>query len=254
MQLHQQPSSRGPRIAVASVVRARRIATAGRVGTGFVAAVVGAALVSVGVTGCGAAGGQHVAVMPSTPGQEAAMAHPLACGRPVAPAVVSEGSHGLHLSIASVTHHTASPIPDVAVALSASEATIVNQPGRTPIQILLLREGMIVDRIGSSAMAAGSSVVDWIADHDQPGASAASGVGAIGFSWAVKPDAPYVVTVTGPGHCASADWADAWANPAQYSLMAVMSVPLPLNEPVPTASGAPADPLLVTDAVPLRAF
>jgi hypothetical protein len=76
----------------------------------------------------------------------------------------------------------------------------------------------------------------------------------MGFSRAVKPDAPYVVTVTGPGHCASADWADAWANPAQYSWMAVMSVPLPLNEPVPTASDAPADPRLVMDAVPLRAF
>jgi hypothetical protein len=134
MQLHQQPSSHGPRIAVASIVRALRIATAGRVGTGFVASVVGAVLVSVGVTGCGAAGGQRVAVVPSTPGQEAAMAHPLACRQPVAPAVVSEGSHGLHLSIANVTHHTTSPIPGVAVALSASEAATVNQPAVRPFR------------------------------------------------------------------------------------------------------------------------
>jgi len=113
----------------------------------------------------------------------------------------------------------------------------------TPLQVLLVHHGHVVDRLGTYALAPGEPVVDRLAK----GPAGQGGTGAIGHILAVRPHAPWTTRVTGPGHYPEADWAAVWHGAPGYSVVAVMSVPDLPDQPGTTAAG---DPLLTSTPQP----
>ncbi|MCW2943093.1 MAG: hypothetical protein JWN00_6078 [Actinomycetia bacterium] len=131
---------------------------------------------------------------------------------------VPASARGLRLSIAGVRRVAAQMPPQATVLLSSNRDVKVVLPGRTHIQVLLIRDGVVVDRFG----------------YPNPRAERSpSGEGGIGRVVDVAPARPYVITVDGGSECGGARWADVWPHSAAYSLVAVMPAPqtLPVESP-----------------------
>ena len=152
----------------------------------------------------------------------------IACGKPLAPPTVTSGEHGVALTILAVRRASPAGPPDVVVRLGVTEPVTLRQ---TPLQVLLIHGDVVVDRFGGSNPTSGD------------------GEGAMGRVSDLARGTPYDQTVRGPGTC-NADWAQAWNNPADYRLVAVMPVPRtvdalptpqPQSEPLLTASAPLAE-------------
>jgi hypothetical protein len=153
------------------------------------------------------------------------------------------------LAITSVSRPAADGPPVVTVSLFADSPLSIRVPGTVPAEVLLVRDGVVLDRLGSFALEPGGTVIDWIA-HAEDAGTRHGGLGASAFSWDIEPGVPYRVTITGSGRC-GVDWASLWSDPAHYALVAVMSQPWPLNEAPPTRA---SETLLISDDVPLGTF
>lgn len=143
------------------------------------------------------------------------------CGRELAAPTVTSGEHGVALTISSVRRTSPALPPEVVVRLEVAEPVTVRL---TPLQVLVVRGDVVVDRLGSPS-------------------PSGDGEGAIGRVRDLAPGAPYVQTVSGPGACA-ADWTQVWNNPADYRLVAVMPMPRAVDA-LPAPQG---DPLLTVSA------
>lgn len=238
-------------------VRRRRGVRTLAVATTAVAAVVAVAAGGVALLRYDAPNGGPAGSSPAQTGtvtQPTLLPHPIACGHPLDPPLIRKGNHDLALSIVHATKSGAGAVGQVTVNLSAGDAVRLTVPGLTPLQVLLLRDGLVVDRIGTFQLAPDGPVTDWIAATQGTGTPGNTGAGGIGYTWDVAPGAPHVVTVTGPGHCPGANWPQAWAAPQGYTLLAVMSEPRSPAEPVPAPTRTQVEPLLVATAVPLGQF
>lgn len=208
----------------------------------FAWAVAGASM-SVLLAGCGLASGP-------LEGQPTPLAVPrVSCGQPIAEPLVREAGNGMRLAITSVTRPPEDGPPVVTVSLTADSRVAISFPGAVTPEVLLVRDGLVLGRLGSFALAPDGPVVDWIAEAEDP-APTPGGRGGIGRRWDLEPGVPHPLTVTGSGRC-GVDWASAWSDPARHALVAVMSQPWPLNEAPPTGA---TEALLISDDIPLRAF
>jgi len=160
------------------------------------------------------------------------------CGRPLAQPLTSAGAHGLRLSITNVAG-SGSP-PAVTVRLSVTGAATMTVPAVTPLQVLLVKDGTIVDRLGHYADLPDRKARDWLSGTNTWNAASAD-------VWQLKPAAPIELTVSGPGHC-SADWRAVQSDPSRYTLVAVVSKYELGDQPAPPPNN---DVLLVSDPAPL---
>jgi hypothetical protein len=188
-------------------------------------------------SGPGAAGSGPGAA--GSTGPAAPQAHVPACGAPIPPPTVGTADPGLRLRVTNVTPDATGRPAAATVTLTATADVRIGLPGPTPLQVLLLLDGAVVDRLATYGITSGDPATDWIA----AGPDGAGGRGAVGRSQPVSPNSPWVVRVAGPGHCRPTS-----AGAGDYTLIAVMSVPRPAEWPGP---GDPQDPLLVSDPVPL---
>lgn len=170
----------------------------------------------------------------------ATSAHPLTCGAALPPPLTRTGPQGARVAVISATRSAATGTAVVAVRLTVTSAAQFTAPGLTPLQVLLLRDGQVVDRLGTYSFAPGDPPVDWLAE----GAAGRGGRGAVGRVLTLAPTASWTVQVTGPGHCQGADWAAAWRSAPGYKVVAVMSVPHSAEQPTAAAD----DPLLTSSA------
>jgi hypothetical protein len=175
--------------------------------------------------------------------------HPIACGTPLAPPTMYTSRHGIRLSISGISRLPGKGVASVSVSLAADSRIdpIVN--GITPLQILLTKDGVVVDRIATYRMSPDGVVGDWI-DEYSPKSGHTRPLAALAV--VVGPAATHFETVTGPGHCKGADWNAAWAGAPGYALVAAMSEPW-LMEDLPRPSPLSGDPLLVSSPVPVVA-
>jgi len=169
--------------------------------------------------------------------------HVITCGMVLPPPLTRTGPRGAQLAVTKVARSSATGTAEVTVALTARSAAQFSAPGSTPLQVLLVRDGHVVDRLGTYAFNRGKPVIDRLAE----GPAGQGGTGAIGHILAVRPHAPWTTRVTGPGHCSGADWAAVWHGAPGYSLVAVMSVP---DLPEKPGTAAVGDPLLTSTPQP----
>jgi hypothetical protein len=166
----------------------------------------------------------------------------VSCGSTLASPVGQAGDRGLKLTVTGVRPAAGQEPPTVEVTLSTTAYARLSVVGRTPLQVLLIKDGVVMDRIGSYGFAPADPVVDWLAE----GPAGRGGRGSAGHAITVTPRAAFSVSLRGPGHCPDADWNTAMSPHAGYTLVAVMSVPHPVEQPTaPTAD----DPLLVSGPV-----
>lgn len=226
-------------------IRARRST---RFATGAAGVVVAAAAVGLGVgvmrpgpSGLNEPGGSGTSGTSST---AAGGAHLVECGKTLLPPLTTIGPRGARLSVVKVVRSAATGTAEVTVQVAATSAAQFSASGLTPLQVLLVREGHVVDRLSSYAFRPGEPVVDALAE----GAAGQGGTGPIGHTLTVTPNAPWTTQVTGPGHCPGADWATVWRGAPGYSLVAVMSLPGSPEKPGLIVAG---DPLLTSTPHPV---
>ncbi|MEW2443253.1 hypothetical protein [Micromonospora marina] len=185
-------------------------------GTGWPLAKVAAlALAATVAGGCAA---QENAPQPSA-------TDPIRCGQPL-PAPMSVSAGPVFISVNRLERLGPPATIRVEVMLSASSPVETTQPAEVPLQLALLRDGVVVDRLATYRMSPEWQPYDQIAFLD------GDTRGAIGVTWTVTPQEPYRVVVEGPGRCDGFDWSVAWSAPAQFELAAFMSTPSGSAQPV----------------------
>ncbi len=168
--------------------------------------------------------------------------HPILCGVALPPPLTRTGPQGALLTITKVARSaSATAVAEVTVTLTARSTTTFSVLGLTPLQVLLVHQGRVVDQLGTYALGPKEPDRDWLTT----GTPGRGGEGAIGYARKVGPGTPWTIRVTGPGHCHGADWAAVWRGAPGYNLGAVMSVPGLDAKPGTTAAG---DPLLTSAA------
>jgi hypothetical protein len=232
----QAGALRVTRAGVERAVRRRRTAHASY-GAVAVAAVASIGLaVPLSLTG----GGAGVSGPGAVDGTGPVQAHAPACGAPILQPTVGTADPGLRLTVTDVTRDATGRPAAATVTLSATAEVRLGILGPTPLQVLLLLDGAVVDRLGTYGITSSDPVTDWIAI----GPDGAGGRAALGRSQLVSPTSPWVVRVGGPRHCPPTS-----ASPGGgYTLIAVMSVPRSDEWP---GAGDLQDPLLVSAPVPL---
>jgi len=159
-----------------------------------------------------------------------------ACGAAIPQPTVGTADPGLRLAVTNVVGDAAGRPAAATVTLTSTAEIRLSLLGRTPLQVLLLRDGVVVDRFATYGITSDAPATDWIAT----GPDGAGGGGALGISQLVSPTSPWVVRVAGPGHCRPTP-----ARAGGYTVVAVMSVPRPTEFP----TDDPQDPLLVSAPV-----
>ncbi|WP_433357163.1 hypothetical protein ACQPYV_09290 [Micromonospora saelicesensis] len=184
--------------------------------------VVGFVCVASALTGCG-----------DEPQVEDAGA--IRCGKPLPPIVQDWG--GFAIKIEKAHRLTGADVAQVDVSLMSRSPTKVTQPGALPLQVLLVRDGIVIDRIAKYPLLPDGELTDWIGTGD-------AALPAIGATWSIQPDKPFTISIRGPGHCRDAQWNEVWENRAQFEWVAVMSAPSAVQAGSGSPSPAPTDVLL----------
>jgi hypothetical protein len=179
---------------------------------------------------------------------------PVACGAPLPGSLVASGVAGTTLRVSAALHESvtrqypAPPIP-IDVTLASREAVQLAVLGRVPLQVVLLEDGVVVDRLASYAWLPDGPEVDWLAGESA--SAAQGGRGSIGISVAVAPGAPRTITIRGVARCPGANWSVAREHPERYTVVAVMSPPSTAERPGAVPDDAP---LLASPPAPLASL
>ncbi|MFL6111662.1 MAG: hypothetical protein ACJ786_09960 [Catenulispora sp.] len=237
----------GPDIAAAvERVRGRRRRRAlAQVGSATASVAAVAAVVTVVAIGFGSDGGQAVAPTASTPGSAATQPEPpgVVCGRRLTAQYAAQAPGGVQVVVTGV--HTTGPAaaPSVDVAITAGRnLRVAGSPRQLGIQVVVIRGGMVVDRIGGA---------QWPEDY-RPKPGETGGSGGAARSWQIDAGRPHAEQIT-PSHwtaCPGVDWTAIHADPGDYQLMALMPMPQVFDTEGPLAG--PPDGLLGSAAVALR--
>jgi hypothetical protein len=244
--------------AVTRRVRRRRRARSVGIGGTFIAVVVVALSVAVVIGSTRGSGGGMNAGRPDGPvtsdgaatansgsagtpvpsaGGNASGLTGIACGRPLTVKYVARGPANVRIE-ASGVHRAggAAAMPDVDVLVSADQAVrISGSPAQLGIQVVIVRDGVTVDRIGG-------------ADRPEDATSTpsqGSGGAAMAKSWPVAPGAPHAERISRSRWtaCPGVDWAAINAAPERYQLVVLMPAPMvfgpagPLADPSDTVIG-----------------
>lgn len=165
-------------------------------------------------------------LMPAQPPSQAADRTPAsgpavygpACGQQVTTPVLPHGPASLALAITHIQHHTPQGPPTIQIAISADRQLTVNPVGQVVLQVLVLRHGTVVDRIGGTL----------VKDDAKPPYL----IPYIAIGWQIVPGQPHLETITSMKYarCPNADWNRIWASPEDYQLLAIMNMPM-ITEP-----------------------
>ncbi|GLW58578.1 hypothetical protein [Kitasatospora phosalacinea] len=163
------------------------------------------------------------------------------CGAPLPADVDLRPPAAVALGISGVHKRTAQEPPSVEVSVSTDREVKVVPTGVIEMQVLVLHDGKVVDRIGGTSL--------------PQGAPSDAAVPAIGRQWQVSPTALHVEQVAPDARtrCPNVDWTQIWASPADYQLVAVMSEPrvYDTDGPLPVSTTDPADPVIMSGQQPL---
>jgi len=177
------------------------------------------------------AGGPSPSAQPDRPG--------VVCGQPLTAQFELQGPGGVQVAVTGVHSTGPSSAPTIDVAVSAGQTLrIAGSPRQLGIQVVVLRDGVVVDRVGGAL---------WPEDY-QPKPGETGGVAAAARSWPIAAGQPHVEQIS-PSHwtaCPGADWAAIRADPAAYGLVAIMPMPQvfgpdgPVDGPTDGLLGSPA--------------
>jgi hypothetical protein len=200
----------GPRLDTAQLITAIRRRRRRR--TALTAGCLAVALAATATTGMALMTAPRPAAGAPTPNP--VIVHGPACGQAVTAPVLPHGPASVTLAIAQVQRHDAAGPPTIQIAVSADRPVLVAPVGQVVLQVLVLRGGIVIDRLG------GTLVKD---DATPPYV-----IPYIAMGWQVSPGRPHLESVTAMKHarCPGADWAGIWAAPNDYRLLAIMSMPM----------------------------
>lgn len=140
----------------------------------------------------------------------------ISCGRPLAPLSTAPGPGGLRLAIDSVAPGKPGGPPVVTVSFSADMALQVGEAGDPKVQVAVLHNGVIVDKIGGS----------WLPEYAPNDALTNGAQSASLRVWPVTPTAPHTQALASSKwtSCPGAPWNAIWADPQSYQLVAYASL------------------------------
>ncbi|GAA2018021.1 hypothetical protein GCM10009839_12570 [Catenulispora yoronensis] len=247
-----RPLDRGPDIAtMTEYVRGRRrrraLAQAGGATTAVMAVVAVAVAVAQPFGGSGTRSGAapgtktKTAASPNGPvpssgdpsagGSAATQLQPdrpgVVCGQKLTARYEPAAPAGVKAVVAAV-HPKPGAAPEVDVDITAiSSLTVSGSAHQLGIQVVVLHDGVIVDRIGGS---------QWPEDFTpQPGQHYGDGLEA--RSWPVAPGQPHIeqIVTSRWTACAGADWRAIYADPGQYKLVALLPMLMVLDSDGPVS-------------------
>lgn len=140
------------------------------------------------------------------------------CGQPLGVAMPEGPSlANLRLTIDSVTRDGGGGPPHVTVSYRADAPVRAVETGQYMLQVLVLRAGIVVDKIGGA----------WLPENAPDGALGTWGRGASALVWPVSPEKPrtQVLSTSKWTSCPRVDWQEVWSNPRAYSVVAYVSMP-----------------------------
>jgi len=226
--------------AVTRRVRRRRRVRAAAIGGASAAVVVVTVSVAMAIGNAGGSGHGTNARRPDGPVTSQGSATPglasIACGRPFTVKYLARGPANVRIE-ASGVHDAggAAAMPDVDVLVSADQAVqISGSPYQLGIQVVIVRDGVTVDRIGG-------------ADRPEDATSSPgqySGSGALARVWPVAPGSPHAERISRSRWtaCPGVDWASINASPERYQLVVLMPTPTVFGPTGPLAG--PADTII----------
>ncbi|MBW8803319.1 MAG: hypothetical protein JF587_05605 [Catenulisporales bacterium] len=181
----------------------------------------------------------------STPGS--AVTQPdrpgVACGQRLTAQYAAQAPGGVQVVVTGVHATGPATAPSVDVAVTAGRSLrVAGPPRRLGIQVVVVRDGVVVDRIGGA---------EWPEDYrPKPGETGGSGMAA--RSWSIDAGQPHAEQIT-PSHwtaCPGLDWTAIHADQSDYQVIALMPMPQVFDNEGPLAG--PSDGLLGSAFVALR--
>ncbi|GAA1978317.1 hypothetical protein GCM10009838_43930 [Catenulispora subtropica] len=150
------------------------------------------------------------------------------CGQRLTAQYAAQAPGGVHVVVTAEHPQAPATAPTVDVAVTADRAlTVSGSPRHLDIQVVVLHEGTVVDRIGGAA---------WPDDFTpQPGRH--YGDSAEARSWPVDAGRPHTEQIA-PSRwtaCSGVDWAAIYSHPAEYQLIALMPIPMVFDADGPVA-------------------